>query len=285
VRHDPAARSMGGIVRPAWILPLAGLFATVIPAGPSAAQEFWGGYTPIGPGVGLPDRPGGFTFCRLAYTSVRRTPSGNGWRVDFPRGDRHLTMRLAELTPTPTSSWSFGEPGFAVVLPTDPDLFRCPFLFASDVGQLGFSEADAEAMREFLLKGGFLWVDDFWGSASWRYFEAEMARVLPEFDIVELPQDHPLFDIVYHIPEVPQIPNLGFWRRTGGETSELGFDSARATMSAIMDHSGKILVLITHNTDIADAWEREPDDDLYFALFSPDAYAIGVNVAVWMMTH
>jgi len=254
-------------------------------ATPTAAQQFWGTYTPVQLGAGLPDRPGGFTFCRLAYTSVRNTPSGNGWRVDFPQGDRHLSMRLSELTPTPISRWSFGEPGFTVVRATDPELFQCPFLFASDVGQLGFSEAEVAAMRGYLLKGGFFWADDFWGSAEWIYFAREFERVLPEFEFVDLPLDHPLFSIVYQVNEIPQIPNLGFWRRSGGQTSEQGADSAVPHLRAILDETGRILVLATHNTDIADGWEREADDDLYFALFSPDAYAIGVNVAVWMMTH
>ncbi len=261
------------------------LVGGVLPPGELRAQEFWGNQTPVRPGLGLPDLPGGFTFCRLAYTSVRRTPSGSGWTVDFPRGDRHLTLRLSELTPTPISRWSVGEPGFAVVRATDPELFRCPFLFASDVGELGFSPAEAEAMREYLLKGGFLWADDFWGTPSWNFFVAEMAHVLPEYPIVDLPLTHPLFDIVYHVPEIPQIPNLGFWRRTGGLTSELGSDSEVASMRAILDEAGRILVLMTHNTDIADGWEREPDDAAYFALFSPDAYAIGLNVLVWVMTH
>jgi len=201
------------------------------------------------------------------------------------RGDRHLTTRLSELTPTPISSWSLGEPGFAVVRAGDPDLYQCPFLFASDVGQLGFSEVEAAAMRDYLLKGGFFWADDFWGTPSWNHFVAELRKVLPEYDIIDLPLDHPLFSIVYEVPTIPQIPNLGFWRRSGGQTSELGFDSLVPSMRAILDERGRILVLMTHNTDIADGWEREPDDDAYFALFSPDAYAIGLNVVMWVMTH
>ena len=252
---------------------------------PGSGQEFWGNYTPVGPGLGLPDIPGGFTFCRLAYTSVRRTESGNGWRVDFPRADRHILARLSELTPTPVSRWSEGEAGFAVVTAMDLDLYQCPFLFASDVGQLGFHPDEIALMRDYLLKGGFLWVDDYWGNHAWGFFAAEIGRVFPEFDIIDLPMDHPLFDIVYTVPEIPQIPNVGFWRRSGGQTSELGPASAEPSMRAILDDDGRILVLMTHNTDIADGWERDPDDDAYFALFSPDAYAIGVNVMIWVMTH
>jgi hypothetical protein len=199
--------------------------------------------------------------------------------------DRHFTTRLAELTPTLVSSWSHGEPGYTPIRITDANVLRCPFLMASHVGSLGFSSEDVAAMRDYLLKGGFLWADDFWGSASWNYFAQEIGRVLPEFTIVELPMDHPLFSIVYIVTKIPQIPSINSWRRLGGGTSEQGADSAIPTMSAIFDETGRILVLISHNTDIADGWEREGDNMDYFALFSPDAYAIGINVAIWVMTH
>jgi hypothetical protein len=248
-------------------------------------QQFFGNYSPVQLGHGLPDRPGGFTFCRLAYTSVRRDGSGNGWPTDFPQADRHLPIRLSELTPTPVSSWSNGEPGFAVVRVTDPELYQCPFLYASDVGELGFTPLEAERMRDFLLKGGIFWVDDFWGSAAYGFFAREMERVFPEFPIVELPLDHPLFSIVYNVPRVPQIPSIQFWRSSGGSTSELGFDSATPTLRAILDDDERIMVLISHNTDIADGWEREAEDPTFFRLFSPDGYAVGINIVLWAMTH
>lgn len=269
------------------------LFLTLVvalgfsPSHPATAQntQYWGNSTPVRFGDGLPDRPGGFTYCRLAYTSVRNTPSGNGWRTDFPQADRNLSARLAELTPTPISSWSHGEPGFTIVQATDPELYQCPFLMATDVGQLGFSETEAHFLRDFLLKGGFLWADDFWGSAEWNYFSREVQRIFPEYPIVDVPMDHPLFNIVYQVPRVPQIPSISHWRRSGGGTSEQGMDSATPSMRAVLDDRGRILVLITHNTDISDGWEREAEDPDFFRFFSPDAYALGVNAAVWMMTH
>jgi hypothetical protein len=235
--------------------------------------------------AGFPEHTVGFTFCRLQYQSVRFEQSGYGWSTDYPRGDLHLTLRLSELTPTPISFWEDGEPGLAVVRPTDPDLFRCPFLFASDVGTAGFTELDAERLRDYFLKGGFLWADDFWGSAAWSHWSDQMGRILPEYEIIDLPLDHPLFSIVYTVEEVPQIAHIGFWRSNGGRTQERGSDSPHANLRAILDKHGRILVLMSHNTDIADGWEREADNDEFFALFSPAAYAVGVNVLVWMMTH
>ena len=156
---------------------------------------------------------------------------------------------------------------------------------ATDVGELGFSVEEASAMRDYLLKGGFFWADDFWGSAAWSYFAAEIRRVLPEYDLVDLPMDHPLFSIVYTVPRIPQIPSINYWNSSGGDTSELGFDSSRPSMRAILDDTGRILVLATHNTDVSDGWERETYDPRYFQIFSPDAYAIGINIAIWVMTH
>ncbi len=264
------------------VLLVAGSLATT---GSAEGQRYYRGYSSVRLGDGLPDRPGGFTFCRLAYASVRRDSSGSGWDTDFPQADRNLPTRLSQLTPTPITSWSHGEPGFAVVRITDPEAYQCPFLMATDVGELGFDDVEVATLRDFLFKGGFLWVDDFWGSRGLDHFEREIRRVLPEFEIVELPPDHSLFNIVYDVRRIPQIPSINSWRRMGGGTSELGSDSATPHLWAIVDDGGRILVLITHNTDISDGWEREGEDADFFYQFSPDAYAIGVNVVLWMMTH
>lgn len=241
--------------------------------------------TPEGRQLVLPPIPGGFTFCRLLYSSNRREPLGQGWRTDYPDGDWNLTLRLSQLTTTRTSRWEDGRPGYAVVRATDSELFQCPFLFGSDVGTADFTPDEVAGLREYLLKGGLLWVDDFWGTRAWRQWADVMGRVLPEFEIVDLPLDHPLFSIVYRIEEIPQIPSIQYWYQSGGDTSERGLQSSTPTIRAIMDEDGRVLVLMSHNTDIADGWEREGDDPTFFALFSPDAYAIGVNILVWTMTH
>jgi hypothetical protein len=200
-------------------------------------------------------------------------------------GDVNFMTRLPELTTTWTSRWDNGQPGTVVVDALDPRLFECPFLFASDVGTLGLREAEVEHLREYLLKGGFLWVDDFWGDRAWDQWAAQIQRVLPGMSIEDIEPGHPLYSIVYHVPGVPQVANIRFWRRTGGETSERGFESRNPHLRAIFDERGRLLVLMTHNTDIADGWEREGEDIDFFARFSPEAYALGINVAVWAMTR
>jgi len=234
---------------------------------------------------GLPEQRGGFTFCRLFYTSVRREPSGLGWSTDYPSGDNNLMVRLGHLTTTDLSRWDDGQTGHAVVRATDPELFQCPFLFASDVGTVGFSNAEAESLREFFQKGGFLWVDDFWGFRAWEQWTAEIGRILPEHEIIELTPEHPIFTLVYHVDEVPQIPNIQFWRRSGGRTDERGAETPRAELHAIFDDRGRLLVLMTHNTDIADGWEREGESDEFFRIFSPRAYGLAVNIIMWVLTR
>ena len=261
------------------------LAAVLAPQDLEAQRYFRGNGTRVRLGDGLPDRPGGFTFCRLAFREVRREPGGSSWDTDFPQADRNLSTRLPELTPTTVSGWEHGEPGFAVVRATDPELFECPFLFASHVGVVGFSPEEVAGLRAYFDKGGFLWVDDFWGSAAWTQWERMLGLIFPERTWTDLSLDHPLFEIVYQVPELPQIPSIQHWRRNGGDTSERGFDSRVPHIRAVFDDQEDIQVLITHNTDIADGWEREGEDYDFFANFSPDAYAIGVNIVVWMMTH
>src|SRR5687768_4048492 len=234
---------------------------------------------------GLPEVRSGFIFCRLWYTSVYREPGGQGWSTDYPAADNNFMVRLAQITQAPLSRWHDGEMGFASVTAEDPRMFHCPFLFASDVGTASFAPEEAANLRTFLLKGGVLWVDDFWGDYAWENWTRQISRILPEYSIQELPLDHRLFSIYYRVTEVPQIPSINHWRRSGGGTSERGMESATPHMRAIRDDSGRIMVLMTHNTDIADGWERETEDDDCFYAFTARGYGVGINVALWTLTH
>ena len=235
----------------------------------------------------FPDRQ--FAVCRLFYTQVRREESGGGWRTDYPYGEINLMTRLAEMTRTAISrGGEEGQPNHYVVRATDDALFQCPFLLASDVGTVGLSLPEAERLREYLLKGGFLWVDDFWGTNAWEHWVSQIEKVLPasEYSIEDVPLDDPIFSAQFLVSEVPQITNIGFWRRSRGrETSERGSDSEDVHFRAIRDHHGRIMVVMTHNTDIADSWEREGEDAAFFYQFSPNGYAVGINVLLHALTH
>ncbi len=131
-------------------------------------------------GDGLPDRPGGFTFCRLAFVEVRREPGGSSWGHRLPNAERNLTTRLSQLTPTPISEWEHGEPGFAIVRATDPELFQCPFLFASHVGVTGFEGGGSRSAQRILQEGRIPLGRRFWGNAAWTQWERQMELVFPD---------------------------------------------------------------------------------------------------------
>jgi hypothetical protein len=116
---------------------------------------------------------------------------------------------------------------------------------------------------------------------------SQLARVLPpsEYPIRDIPADHPILKTMFEVKEVPQIPSIQFWRTSGGAMSERGMDSQTPTMRGVSDEHGNVMVLMTHNTDISDAWEREGEDPRFFYSFSPDGYAVGINVLLYAMTH
>ncbi|HYU80948.1 MAG TPA: DUF4159 domain-containing protein, partial [Vicinamibacterales bacterium] len=152
---------------------------------------------------------------------------------------------------------------------------------------LYLDDDEAKNLRNYLLKGGFLWADDFWGSYAWEVWADELSKVLPpaQYPMRDLPLDHPLFKTMFTIPKIPQIPSINFWAGSGGGTSERGSDSAVPHARGIFDSQNRLLALITHNTDIGDSWEREGDDPQYFLRFSVDGYALGMNVYLYAITH
>ncbi len=228
----------------------------------------------------------GFTFCRIAYTSVRYEELGTGWTTDYPDSDRNFMIRFSELTKAEISRWANNEAFHAVVTISDDELFTCPFVFMSDVGTVGFSPIEIERLREYLLKGGFLWVDDFWGDRAWAWWEAQITRVLPEHDIVDVELSHPMLQSLYNVPKFPQVPSIQFWRRSGRRgTSERYVESAVPHLRAIFGDDGRAIVVMSHNTDIADGWEREGEDDEFFYNFSPAAYGVGINIVLYALSH
>ena len=230
---------------------------------------------------------GHFNFCRGIYTSGRSDGSGNGWTTDYPDADINFSIRLSELTKTRVSFLPDGSPNHVVVRLTDPFLFQCPFVMMTDVGELSLSEQEATNLRAYLDKGGFWWVDDYWGPWAWEAWASEVAKVLPpgQFPIRDLEPGHPIYSMIFQFAKLPQIPSLNSWRGPGSDTSELGADSEEPHLRAISDRHGRVMVLMTHNTDISDAWEREAADPRYFYHFSPDGYAVGLNVVLYAMSH
>jgi hypothetical protein len=228
-----------------------------------------------------------FQFCRVWFRQdFRGDPESGNWSVDYPRADINLSVRLSELTRTNVGMTN-GQPNPLLMRLTDEVLFRCPFIMMTEVGSAFLDEKEAERLREYLLKGGFLWVDDFWGSYAWDWWAGQFSKVLnpAEYPIVDLPSTHPLFSSQFVIKKVPQIASINFWAGSGGGTSERGADSAEAHARAVLDKHGNIMVLMTHNTDLGDSFEREADDPQYFYQMSVPGYAFGVNALLYALTH
>ena len=232
------------------------------------------------------DFDGRFNFCRLMYTSVVREEGGAGWSTDYPGADQNLSIRLSELTKMAVSKSNAGEPNHLVVRATDPQLFQCPWVQMSDGGTAGFNDDEIARLREYLLKGGFLWADDFWGDAAMEHLTAEFSKILPanEYPVRDIPLTHPMYRTMFQITKLPQIPSIRIWGPYR-VTSERGAETETVHFRGISDPAGRLMVLMTHNTDIADAWEREGEDRDYFQNFSPDGYAVGINVLLYTMAH
>lgn len=267
---------------------LAGLVAALgLAGGLAAAQGRRGGGFGASVPLATPESfDGAFHFCRLAFRASRAGDGGN-WSVDFPRADVNLSIRLSELTRTVVSFDAAREPRHLVVRPTDPELFQCPFVMATEVGSAYFDEDESAKLRDYLVKGGFLWADDFWGSYAWDFWQAQLERILPpsQDHVVDLPPAHPVFHAQFQVEAVPQIPSINYWAGSGGDTSERGRDSATPHARAVLDAYGRIMVLMTHNTDVGDSWEREGDSAEYFYTFSVKGYAFGINALLYAMTH
>lgn len=225
-----------------------------------------------------------FTFARVRYGSYggrgwgRR--GGGGWATDWPDSDLNFSYRLQQLTSLKVN------PNPAIVELTDEKLFDYPFLYMIEPGGLVFEEEEVVALRRHLLNGGFLMVDDFWGDWQYENFEREIKRVFPDREPVELPLEHPVFQCVYKLTERPQVPSLHNWVRYGETWEDHGPGSREVHYKGISDDQGRLMVIICHNTDLGDGWEREGEDPSYFQEFAvKKSYPMGINIVTYAMTH
>ena len=228
-----------------------------------------------------------FTFARIRYSSgyggggYGRGYGGGNWRTDYPDSDLNFSFRLQQLT-----SMEVDPEGIILEL-TDPELVNYPFIYIVEPGRLVFSEEEVECLRRYLLNGGFLMVDDFWGEAEWDNFYYEIKRVFPDREPVEVGLSHPIFHAVFDLKERPQIPNIGLALRGryDGITWERE-DARQVHYKAIYDKNGRMMAFICHNTDLGDGWEEEGVDEWYFHEFSEkSAYPLGINIVFYAMTH
>jgi Domain of unknown function (DUF4159) len=258
----------------------------------SHAQRIWrGGYGFTPPRFPTPTSfAGSFNFCRVLFTSNRREKQG--WSTDYPGADLNFSTRLAELTKTDVKlDREDGEgdtPDAVVVRLTDDALFHCPFVLMEDAGTAHFSELEVVRLREFLLKGGFLLASDYHGTRARAQFDDEIGHVLPpgRYPTVDLtPPNHAMWNTLFQVKELPPMASIQTWRRTGGVLERWNDDRSGPSARGIADEHSRLMVVMLHNTDIPDGWEREGEDPEYFFRYSPDAYAVGIDVLLYSMTH
>jgi hypothetical protein len=211
------------------------------------------------------------------FRFVRLRPSSHPlWATDYPDSDLNFSFRLQQMTSIKVNP----EPIVIDVL--DPRLKDQPFLYLIETGSCDLNQTEAKALREHLLNGGFLMLDDFWGESEWRNTVDEMKKIFPDRPITELGIDHPVFNIVFPLKQKPQVPAIGY--AMSGVTYEKG--GKVPGYYGIFDEKGRMMVIICHNTDLGDGWEREGENHFYFKEFSEKlAYPMGINIVVYSMTH
>ena len=225
-------------------------------------------------GYGTPEEFG-YVFTRLAYYSPgSRTQEGHTWNTDYPKADRQFLQGVLRLTHVEARERE------QVLRPMDPKLFAFPFLYAVEVGYWRFTDEEAARLREYLLRGGFLIVDDFHGSREWASFVREILKVFPDRPIREVELSDPIFHCFFDIEEKIQVPGLQYLY--SGRTYEQ--DGITPHYRAIYDDNNRIMVMINFNVDLGDAWEWA-DHPQYPEAYTSLAYRLGVNYIVYSMTH
>ena len=240
---------------PDWQQPAEWIFGRLMyPPHPNARFGRWG-HGPFGP----PDWRAG----------------GTSWTQDYPRADRHLAAAIRRLTRI--SARSVEQP---VNLDDGDDVFNYPWLCAGEMGDWKLTADQAAKLREYLLRGGFLMLDDFWGTEEWNRFYESMELVFPDRPIVEIENADAIFHTIYNLDDRYQIP--GEWALARGTTYRN--DGQIAHWKGIYDDHGRLMVAMSFNSDIGDSWEWA-DDPHYPEKFSALGIRIGVNYVVYAMTH
>lgn len=240
-----------------------------------------------------------WTRARLRYPDIYGYPERNlfygdrpwpgQWTMDYPRSDRHLLQGVRRLTRIETRSVEQ-----IVDLDGTDDVYNWPVMYAVEVGHWRLPDSQAKQLREYLLRGGFLMVDDFHGSEpwpdyasmqplnEWETFVESIRRVFPDRPIEDIPDSDPIFHTIYDLQERFQVPGAQFFR--SGITYEKGPSGKVPHWRCIRDDKGRIIVAICHNMDLGDAWEHS-DEAQYQEKWATLAYRVAMNYFVYDLTH
>ena len=239
---------------------------------------------------------GEFTFSRLIFADNQRAIDDLGdrigyphWQADCSESEPHFIAAMKRLTLVDTNEISQS------ISLLDERIFDFPMLYIVEAGFASFSSTEADNLREYLLRGGLLFVDDFHGSYQWRQFENWMGQVFPDREIVDLPSTHEIFNVHFPIDDFIQIPGLRALCLNPGQTWELPISKSAAVIEsntsrqqprwrAVLDDDGRVMSIINWNMDLGDAWEHA-DMEEYSALYTATAYRLGINYVLYGMTH
>ncbi len=220
-------------------------------------------------------------FVRIRYhystenTTVSQDFYGEPWAIDAPAAEQNLSRRVKTATTIEV------EDPLTLTL-DDPRLFTYPWIYMVEPGNLKFTDKDVSILRDFLLRGGTLTFDDFHGPPEWDHMAAEMKRVFPDREIVEMPKGHPIFSCFYKLDGYPQVAGLGSFM--AGRSWEKG--GYIAHLRTILDDNGRSMVFINWNTDMGDGWEWSNAEEFPgYIKYTTQAYRMGINEVVYALTH
>jgi len=219
-----------------------------------------------------------FHFARLVYRNSPYSRRGYGrggggaWATDYADAEFHVMQGIKRLTRVDSAEVDLDGNGGRLIQLVDERVFDYPWLYAVEVGQWLLDESEAKLLREYLDRGGFLMVDDFWGEREWEIFVDSMQRVFPDKRIEELGEEHELLHVLYDLDQRTQIPGRG------GQRPETPH------WRGIFDEDGRLMVAINFNMDMGDAWEHA-DDPWYPEPMTALAYKFAVNYLIYTMTH
>ena len=227
-----------------------------------------------------------FTFARLRFSRTEQGYGfGNGreWDDDSPEADFNVSFRMFQVTSLKV------RPGLNIIDITSKDLEKYPFVYLASAGRLVLEDSEVVDLRNYLLNGGFLMADDFWGDEQWDHFYTQIKRIFPHREPVELSLDHPIFHTVYNFKKEPQMPSVGVFFRYR-DSYEPGWPyyikDHGPHYYGIFDDKNRMMAIICHNNHYGDGWEHEGDDESYFDTFSePMAYPMFLNILTYAMSH
>ena len=223
---------------------------------------------------------GEYTFVRMIYESpyrgYGRGYGGGTWTTDYPEADNNFIVGLREWAGTNLNI----APRPEALEIMDDRIYDYPLLYVVEPGFMELSNEQAAKLREYINRGGFIFLDDFWGEYEWENVQEQLKKVLPDSEMKELSLTHPIFHSYLDIEEIVQVPNV--YNAMRGVTSEKG--GVTPYYMGIENKQGRLVVFISRNSDLGDAWEWI-NDSRYPVKYGLPAYKVGINVVIYAMSH